>query len=146
MKKTIPHLILLLLLLQLWTCHTSRSGPPTVQQQDQLDDYGDARREVDAAGSGKTLADYLRTVPGVSVRGSGQSASVVIRNASSISSGNQPLFVIDGVPVGNDFGAVATAINANDIRSVEVLKDAASLAAYGTRGANGVILIHMKKG
>jgi TonB-linked SusC/RagA family outer membrane protein len=72
----------------------------------------------------------------------GSGVTVRIRGASSLSSGgNDPLYVIDGVPTDNILG-----VNPNDIESIEVLKDAASSAIYGSRAANGVVLISTKRG
>ena len=90
----------------------------------------------------------------------GSDVSVRIRGGTSISSSNQPLYVIDGIPVSGDAvtpgggGDVSTAapqnplslINPNDIASLTVLKDASATAIYGSRGANGVILITTKNG
>ena len=80
----------------------------------------------------------------------GGRTTVRIRGFSSINSSNNPLYVVDGVmlPVGNQDQAsnAIDYINPNDIVSVEVLKDASSTAIYGSRGANGVILITTKKG
>jgi TonB-dependent starch-binding outer membrane protein SusC len=67
--------------------------------------------------------------------------SVQIRGASGFNSNTQPLYVIDGVP-----GADPTAISPSDIESINILKDAASTAIYGSRGSNGVIIITTKKG
>ena len=72
--------------------------------------------------------------------GSGPS-SIVIRGISSLNAGNDPLIVLDGVP----YGCSITNLNTNDIESMTILKDAASNALYGARGANGVILITTKK-
>lgn len=76
-----------------------------------------------------------------------------IRGASSIGASNQPLFVIDGIPLSlealNVTGAATNPlaeINFNDIESVEILKDASAAAIYGSRAANGVVLITTKKG
>ena len=69
------------------------------------------------------------------------SSSLQIRGATSISASNDPLIVIDGVP-----GGSIRNLSPQDIESMTVLKDAASAAIYGTRGANGVILITTKKG
>jgi TonB-dependent starch-binding outer membrane protein SusC len=69
----------------------------------------------------------------------GQSAKMRIRGANSLSGGNDPLIIIDGVPSTYD-------INVNDIKSVEILKDASATAIYGSRGANGVILITTQRG
>lgn len=72
----------------------------------------------------------------------GEEASVRIRGIGSLSSSNKPLYVIDGVPYDGDISAIST----SDIESTTILKDAASNALYGARGANGVILLTTKKG
>jgi len=90
----------------------------------------------------------------------GGSSNVLIRGSTSLTGNNQPLYVLDGVPVDNsnyasnngnygggfDYGNVAQDINPNDIESISVLKGAAASALYGSRAANGVILITTKKG
>ncbi|MEY8608499.1 TonB-dependent receptor [Parabacteroides segnis] len=72
----------------------------------------------------------------------GKDAEVRIRGIGSISANNKPLYVVDGVPYDGEISA----INTSDIESMTVLKDAASNALYGARGANGVILITTKRG
>tara|TARA_X000000950_G_scaffold121544_1_gene152403 strand:- start:15220 stop:18306 length:3087 start_codon:yes stop_codon:yes gene_type:complete len=74
----------------------------------------------------------------------GAASTIRIRGMSSINGNNKPLFVIDGFIVGTDFNL--SNLNVNDIESIEVLKDASSLAIYGTRGAAGVILVSTKTG
>lgn len=92
----------------------------------------------------------------------GGGVSIRIRGANSITAGNEPLYVIDGLPVDNsnliDAGGTAgigstvvgrnplNALNPADIESIEILKDASATAIYGARGANGVVLITTKKG
>lgn len=85
----------------------------------------------------------------------GSTTDIRIRGVSSITAGNEPLFVIDGVPVINDNISSTSAgsslsmlssLNANNIESITVLKDASSTAQYGARGANGVIVITTKSG
>jgi TonB-dependent starch-binding outer membrane protein SusC len=71
----------------------------------------------------------------------GASTSIRIRGANSIQGSNEPLYVVDGFPINNP-----TALNNSDIESIEILKDASSTAIYGSRGANGVVLITTKKG
>ena len=71
----------------------------------------------------------------------GSSPTILIRGVSSINAGTSPLYVVDGVPYSGDMNN----INPNDIESMTVLKDAASNALYGSRGANGVIMITTKK-
>ena len=66
--------------------------------------------------------------------------SIRIRGVNSIQGGNDPLYIIDGIP------SSTSAINTYDIESLEVLKDASATAIYGSRGANGVVLITTKKG
>jgi len=72
----------------------------------------------------------------------GAAPTIQIRGATSITAGSEPLIVIDGYPVPTDLSA----IDMNDVESIEVLKDAASAAIYGSRGGNGVILITTKSG
>ncbi len=86
-------------------------------------------------------------IAGVSVTSSdgqpGYDMDVVIRGANSLTQSNAPLYVIDGFPM-EDYST--SALSPNDIASVTVLKDASSTAIYGSRGANGVIIIETKKG
>ena len=104
-------------------------------------------------------------IAGVAIKGAntmGGANNVVIRGSTSLTGSNQAMFVIDGVPVNNhnmgddvdmsagwggyDYGNMASDINPNDIESISVLKGAAASALYGSRAANGVILITTKKG
>lgn len=83
----------------------------------------------------------------------GQAVTVRVRGNSSISANSQPLYVLDGVPItsqdqstyGGDMNPL-TDLNQNDIESIEVLKDASAGAIYGSRAANGVVLITTKRG
>ena len=101
--------------------------------------------------------------PGVLVSQSsgapGGRTTIRIRGASSINAGNEPLLVIDGVPLynsskdpgGTSYGTFSatnalSSINPNDIESIEVLKDASATAIYGSRGSNGVVIITTKRG
>ncbi|PKQ64876.1 SusC/RagA family protein [Labilibaculum filiforme] len=74
----------------------------------------------------------------------GEGATIRIRGGSSYRSGNEPLVVVDGFPIGN--AGDIKQISPSDIESMEILKDASSTAIYGSRGANGVIMITTKKG
>lgn len=84
-------------------------------------------------------------VSGVSVTAEsgapGASSNILIRGVTSVSGGNTPLYVVDGVPQEGD-----PRISPNEVETIDILKDAASCAIYGTRGAAGVILITTKKG
>ena len=102
-------------------------------------------------------------VPGVvinSTSGAGSSVSMVIRGATSLNTDNQPLFVIDGVPVTNslnnitqfgdrnavDYGNAISDLNPNDVEDISILKGPSAAALYGSRAANGVVLITTKSG
>jgi TonB-linked SusC/RagA family outer membrane protein len=104
-------------------------------------------------------------VPGLIVTGTAGgpagSSRVIIRGSTSVTGNNQPLYVVDGVPIDNsnyggtgsgqyasglDFGDAISAINPDDVDKISVLKGASASALYGARAANGVILITTKKG
>ncbi|RZK51345.1 MAG: SusC/RagA family TonB-linked outer membrane protein, partial [Pedobacter sp.] len=79
----------------------------------------------------------------------GSVTGVVIRGAGGVRSGSSPLYVIDGLPLDNSntgSGDPLTFINPQDIESIDVLKDASATAIYGSRGANGVIIVTTRKG
>src|SRR6185437_76143 len=86
----------------------------------------------------------------------GSGVSVRVRGPASLNAGNQPLYVVDGVPIiedsydrqspsGQDMRAI-TGLNPDEIASIDVLKDAAATAIYGSRGSNGVVMITTKRG
>ena len=93
---------------------------------------------VDDALAGKLAGVLIQNQDGAP----GADPKIQIRATSSITGDANPLIVVDGYPIS---GSLAT-VNPNDIESIEVLKDAASAAIYGSRGANGVILVTTKKG
>ena len=104
---------------------------------------------IEQALQGKTAGVFIESVNGKSTG----TTNMRIRGSSSITATNQPLFVVDGIPLTtealNFSGAVInplTSINFNDVESIDILKDAASSAIYGSRGANGVVIITTKKG
>lgn len=106
----------------------------------------------DAQLQGKASGVQINTFSGTP----GESVRVQVRGTASINASNEPLYVIDGVFVNNtslasiDLGSKKTSpladINPSDIESMEVLKDASAIAIYGSRGANGVILVTTKRG
>ena len=124
--------------------------------------------EITAARNADIMTGLQGKVAGLDISstgtGPGSSTSVIIRGFSSLGGNNQPLYVIDGVPVDNpattssdgvnndqlnhhyDFGNGAAAINPDDVAEMTVLKGAAATALYGSRAANGVIMITTKKG
>ncbi|WP_321373280.1 TonB-dependent receptor [uncultured Draconibacterium sp.] len=86
-------------------------------------------------------------IPGVTISTNSASAeggnmSIMVRGRNSIEASNTPLIVLDGIP----YSGSISEINPDDIQSIEVLKDASSAAIYGSRGANGVILVTTKRG
>ena len=100
---------------------------------------------------GSAIEAMQGQVPGVDISSAGgspgQNPQVRIRGRRSISASNDPLYVIDGIPQtanANTLSNPIADINPQDIESIEVLKDAAATAIYGSRGANGVILITTK--
>ncbi|MBP6334044.1 MAG: SusC/RagA family TonB-linked outer membrane protein [Bacteroidia bacterium] len=120
--------------------------------------------DVSTAKEANFINSLQGKVAGVSITGSsniGGSSRILLRGVRSISYENQPLFIVDGVPVNNsnfttldqtrgakgiDFGNAAQDINPDDIESINILKGSSASALYGARGANGVILITTKKG
>lgn len=132
--------------------------------------YGEARKEALTGAVTTVQSDQLEGVPLASVEqtlqgnvaglqstmGNGQPGANVeirIRGQGSISASSEPLYVIDGIPVASNIATEQTesanplaTINPNDIENVTVLKDASATAIYGSRAANGVILITTKSG
>ena len=134
--------------------------------------YGTTRREAKTGSITTVAADEIKDIPAVSVdkmlsgklagvmitQNTGQpgsQSSIRIRGTSSINAGNNPLYVVDGLAIstgddtelGNDnTGNPLTMLNPSDIESITVLKDAAAASVYGSRAANGVILITTKSG
>lgn len=120
--------------------------------------YGTMRKKEVTGAVARVVADDLSKVStsdlgtamqglvaGVNVQASsgepGAKSNIQIRGLSSISGSNSPLYVVDGIPYESDPG-----LSSSEIESIDVLKDAASAAIYGTRGAAGVILITTKQG
>jgi len=114
----------------------SLTGSLQVVGSDKL--QGTTTASVENMLSGKAPGVYVS--PGTGQPG--QSGKIVIRGKSTVNGSTDPLWVIDGVIVGSEAGS----LNASDIESMSILKDAASTAIYGSQGANGVILVTTKKG
>jgi TonB-dependent SusC/RagA subfamily outer membrane receptor len=120
--------------------------------------------ELNTARETNFVSSMSGKVSGVSIKQPntmGGSANIVIRGNASLLGNNQALFVVDGIPVDNsitntetqktggggfDYGNAAMDINPDDIESISVLKGAAASALYGSRAANGVVLVTTKKG
>ena len=136
--------------------------------------YGTAKKGTYTGAASLVKADAIKDVPSVSFEGAlngkvaglqitqssgqaGSAAEIRIRGIGSMNASNEPLYVIDGVPVSSgDVGQmsdytystnnVMSTLNPSDIESITVLKDAAASALYGSRAANGVVMITIKRG
>lgn len=97
--------------------------------------------------AGRSIIDILQAkAPGLVVMPTGNGGiSLQIRGPSTFLGSNEPLFVIDDVPVQPGHGGALVGVNPYDIESIRVLKNPADIAIYGVRGANGVIVIRTKK-
>ncbi len=127
--------------LLLTACHASRSSTEAGVEPEEAR-AGVAANELEVTNESLPLYQYLRRFPGIQVTGSGDNVLVMVRGGGmSDFGGNEPLYVIDGARIGNSYAQAAAAVSVNDIKSVTVLKDAASTSAYGLAGANGVIII-----
>lgn len=104
-------------------------------------------KEINSFPATNVLQAMSGRAPGVQVTQNtgapGASVSVRIRGTNSVQGSNEPLYVVDGFPTS---GSNPTIINNSDIESIEVLKDASATAIYGSRGANGVVLITTRQG
>ena len=123
------------------------SGYGTVKKSDLTGAVGSVQMK-DVSQVGITSADRALQgqIAGVQVNARtgqpGESMMIRVRGSNSLAGGNEPLYVIDGMPVEK----MNSDINPEDILSMEVLKDASSTAIYGSRGANGVVMITTKRG
>lgn len=100
--------------------------------------------QLEKLSTGNVMNALQGQVTGVQIQNTGSPGStprVIIRGVSTVN-GSDPLYVVDGMPVGTNINF----LNQNDIESMQVLKDASAAAIYGTRGSNGVILVTTKKG
>ena len=98
-----------------------------------------------ARAPGSIEQQLMARVPGIIVTRT-ESGEIAIRiRGNSSGDANEPLYIVDGQPVMPGAGGGIAGLNPNDIASIKVLKDAASLSMYGSRGGNGVILIRTKQ-
>ena len=130
-------------------------GYGTVKKGDMTGSVGTVKADEINKGMISSPADLLKgksagvvVTPGSGAPGAG--ATIRIRGGSSLNATNDPLIIIDGLPVSNDgvsgMADPLSSINPNDIESFSVLKDASATAIYGSRASNGVIVITTKKG
>ncbi|MDR0799627.1 MAG: TonB-dependent receptor [Dysgonamonadaceae bacterium] len=129
-------------------------GYGSVKKDDLTGSVTAIKADLEGRGLAPSAQDLLvGKIAGVSVIANGGSptdgASIRIRGGSSLSANNEPLVVIDGMPMGGAPGGVGnflSSINPSDIETFTVLKDASATAIYGSRASNGVIMITTKKG
>jgi TonB-dependent SusC/RagA subfamily outer membrane receptor len=107
--------------------------------------YTGSADEMKNMGTNVPLDVYMRGLAGVNIEGTGARAKVTIRGVNSFVSNPEPLFIVNNNALNGGFSSAFDMINVNDIKSVTVLKDAGSTSIYGVRGANGVIIITLKK-
>ncbi|KAA0992709.1 SusC/RagA family TonB-linked outer membrane protein [Dyadobacter aurulentus] len=123
-------------------------GYGTVRKSDLTGSLSQVKtKEINAFPATNVLQAMSGRAPGVQVTQNtgapGAAVSVRIRGTNSVQGSNEPLYVVDGFPTS---GSNPTIINNSDIESIEILKDASATAIYGSRGANGVVLITTKQG
>ena len=141
-------------------------GYGTMKKRDLSGSISQIKSEDLLAGGGADAALSLSgKIAGVDVKESdgapGSGVSITVRGANSFTTSSQPLYIVDGIPFGTDPNGVPQSganegqnqsqnplsmLNPNDIEKIEVLKDASATAIYGSRGANGVVIITTRKG
>ena len=141
-------------------------GYGTMKKRDLSGSVSQIKSEDIMSGGQMNVAQSLEgKIAGVDVKASdgapGGGVSITVRGANSFTTSSQPLYIVDGIPFGTDPNGVPASgandgqnqsqnplsmINPNDIEKIEVLKDASATAIYGSRGANGVVIITTRKG
>ena len=141
-------------------------GYGVMKKRDLSGSVSQSKSEDIMSGGQINVANSLEgKIAGVDVKASdgapGSGVSITVRGANSFTTSSQPLYIVDGIPFGTDPNGVPSSgandgqntsqnplsmINPNDIEKIEVLKDASATAIYGSRGANGVVIITTRKG
>ncbi|MBQ7258896.1 MAG: TonB-dependent receptor [Paludibacteraceae bacterium] len=141
-------------------------GYGVMKKRDLSGSVSQIKSEDIMSGGQMNVAESLEgKIAGVDVKSSdgapGSGVSITVRGANSFTTSSQPLYIVDGIPFGTDPNGVPSSganegqnqsqnplsmINPNDIEKIEVLKDASATAIYGSRGANGVVIITTRKG
>lgn len=156
LSPVLPVVAGLFLLMSLTACGSSRSTQ-TAETEGEIHLGYDSESKESSSISAETidpeerghpasfLSDLLRgSTAGVVVSGSNGGITVRIRGGSSVYGSNDPLYVVDGMPVRPMAGGTLPSINPHDVKSITILKDAAATSLYGSRGANGVIVVETK--
>ncbi|HET7458411.1 MAG TPA: TonB-dependent receptor plug domain-containing protein [Gemmatimonadaceae bacterium] len=149
--------LLLLFLLGAAACHgrrttdqaPSRDTTAVAAPRGTLDGHAGASSTIESDEIEKRhptrFADLLQGQPGVQVTQQGNGVSVRIRGAGTVYGSGEPLYVLDGVILGNGATESLLGLAASDIERIQVLRDAGTTAIYGSRGANGVIIVTTKR-
>ncbi len=144
MKKAIL-LLITLFLASIIGCSTSQ---PTVEDEglEVVNEAQDNSENVVAnqPDNFRNLVDFLYRVSGVNITGPSSNPTITVRGISSINSGIEPLYVIDGQAIGTNYLTVNGMLNVRDIDNVKILKGSEA-SLYGVRGANGVIVITTRR-
>jgi TonB-dependent SusC/RagA subfamily outer membrane receptor len=135
--KAVSLIITIAITFWFWNCSGPGSATSPITQQSQFNTINNPDYTI-------SLADHLRKVAGVQITGTGANAQVQIRGISSINSGTEPLFVVNGSSLDGGYRAAHDLIPVHNIKSIRVLKDPSDTSMYGIRGANGVIEIWLK--
>ena len=131
MKSLMTSIWLMVILAMVTACTTSQSGTSS-------------RNSDPSYANFYSLADVLRAEPGLQVLGTGDNVKILIRGISTIKLDTQPLYVINGMPIGTNYVMANNAINVREIISIRVLRGASQTTLYGGAGVNGVIEIKTK--
>ena len=144
MSRPLPHSLLLLLSwATLGACASSRRGAAPAAPADASTISAKDIEQSAEPNIEKLLAGRVAGV--VVTRTAEGGIAVRIRGGTSLYGNNEPLYVVDGVPIEAGPGGALNGINPHDIESIKVLKDPAETSMYGSRGANGVILVKTKR-
>jgi TonB-dependent SusC/RagA subfamily outer membrane receptor len=133
-----------------WTCSCSNKigNSKSVDSNVRVESASEpTNREVSTGESNnfQTLDVFLRRLPGVTVSGDGINAKVLVRGVNTVNLSSEPLFVLDNATISGGYSTVFSMVNSNNIKRVNVISDASGLAAYGSQGSAGVILVTTKK-
>lgn len=101
----------------------------------------------DSNAANRTLIDYLRRDPAVRVVGNTENASIYVNNIQGVTGGGkgQPVFILNGQPIGYTYNEAVQLVNGKTIESVKVLKSTVATVQYGEPGSNGAVVIRTKE-
>jgi TonB-dependent SusC/RagA subfamily outer membrane receptor len=136
--KSIPIILLAFACLAIASCSSTQNASTSSKDFSRKSDIENPDHSI-------SLVDHLRRVSGVQVSGNGNNAKITIRGINSFYGSSEPLFVVNGQPLGGGLADAIQVVPVESIQSIRVLKNATDIGFYGVRGANGVIVIDLKK-